>query len=247
MRRTKRINMQDELLIEDDEKSFFLHLEELRSRLIKILIAVVVFCVPAFFLSESFLIFITHPLDKFDQKIHFFAPHEAFILRMSAMLVLAVLMTSPFILFQIKKFIDPALHAREKKAISKCFWILMLLFIPGAAFAYFVVLPLSLRFLLSFSGTDGQMMLSAASYFSYFLSMIIAFSCLFEWPAVSYVLIKAGVLKARGLKEKRPFVIAGAFIVGAILTPPDILSQFLFAIPFLLLYEVSILIAAANE
>lgn len=220
--------------------TFYEHLDELRFRILKSVLAVVVLTVFSWFFSDKILQVLTRPAGQ----LVFLQPAEAFLVRFKVALGSGLILALPVILFQAWRYLNPALLRMERRALALTVFFSCLLFLCGAASAFFVVLPAGVRFLLGMGTDTIRPMISLDSYFSFASAFMIAFGLVFQLPLAVVVLAKLGIVTPEFLKAKRKYVIMGVFILAAILTPgPDILSQFLMAVPTLILFEISILLA----
>ncbi|RMA93160.1 twin-arginine translocase subunit TatC [Hydrogenothermus marinus] len=223
------------------------HLAELRNRLIKSLIALFVGSVLVFIKVDIFFDIFQTPLHKVfpELKLVALTPTESFFTALKISLLMGFVVSSPFIFFQVWKFIEPALYENEKKLLIPFVFFTTLFFISGAAFAFFLVLPLAIKFLLTFGYTqlDVEAMLSVSSYISFVIRLILAFGITFELPVILSLLARLGLVSPEGLIKIRPYFIVGAFAFAAFITPPDIISQILLALPLVVFYEISIFMA----
>ncbi|MFO8141462.1 MAG: twin-arginine translocase subunit TatC [Marinobacter sp.] len=220
------------------------HLLELRNRLLKMVLAVVIcFAVIYPFANELYLL-LSKPLRDLlpigqmmiatDITSPFFAP-------LKLALVLAVFVAIPVILYQLWSFVAPGLYAHEKRLAFPLLFTSVILFYAGAAFAYFVVFPLVFGFFTAI-GPEGIVELpDITSYLNFVLKMFFAFGVAFEIPIATVLLILTGATTPKELAAKRPYVVVGCFVIGMLLTPPDIISQTLLAIPMWILFEFGIL------
>jgi len=158
-------------------------------------------------------------------------------------LVLSVFISMPIIMHQVWGFIAPGLYQRERKMLLPLMAATVLLFYSGMAFAFFVVFPLIFGFFINVAPEGVAIMTDIGEYLSFVLKLFFAFGLAFEVPVATFVLVWAGVATADGLAAKRPYVIVGSFVMGMLLTPPDIISQSLLAIPIWILFEVGVLFA----
>jgi len=224
------------------------HLEELRSRLIKILIAAGAgFCIGYFF-SETIFGYLIRPLTNVLPKgtsLIFTSITEAFFTYLKVGLLAGVFIASPFILYQIWAFISPGLYKKERRALLPVTFVSVILFIAGASFGYFVVFPFGFKFLISTYTTDLiKPMPTMREYFSLVTWMLLAFGAIFELPVVVFLLSRFGIVSHKGLRKFQRYAILGAFILGGVLTPtPDIFNQAMMAGPLIILYEISIWVA----
>ena len=222
------------------------HLIELRQRLIRALLAtLIVFAGLAFFANELYSQ-VSQPLVDVlpegasmiatDVAAPFFAPFKlAF--------MLAIVIAFPYILHQIWGFIAPGLYHSEKRFAAPILFSSVFLFYAGIAFAYFVVFPLVFAFFTSVAPEQITIATDISSYLNFVLKLFIAFGLAFEVPVVVFILCWAGVTTTESLKAKRPYIVVGAFVIGMLLTPPDVISQTLLAVPIWLLFELGLIMA----
>ncbi len=217
------------------------HIEELRERLIKSALAVLIGFLIAWPFKKKLLLLLERPLPKNLQgKLIFLSPPEAFFTALKISFFAGILIALPFVLYQAWKFIEPGLYEHEKKFILPFLFFSVLFFFLGASFAYFVILPFGLRFLLGFMGDLLTPQLTIGSYISFVIQMILAFGFVFLLPVVVWLLSKLGIINYTVLEKNRKYAVLVIFIVAALLTPPDAFSQIMMAIPLLGLYELSI-------
>ncbi|KPQ02993.1 twin-arginine translocase subunit TatC [Marinobacter sp. HL-58] len=220
------------------------HLLELRNRLLKMVLAVIICFAAIYPFANELYLLISQPLRDLlpvgqtmiatDITSPFFAP-------LKLALVLAVFVAIPVILYQLWSFIAPGLYAHEKKLAFPLLFTSIILFYLGAAFAYFVVFPLVFGFFTAI-GPEGIVELpDINSYLNFVLKMFFAFGIAFEIPIATILLILTGATTPEDLAEKRPYIVVGCFVIGMLLTPPDIISQTLLAVPMWLLFELGIL------
>ena len=219
--------------------TFIEHLEELRWGIIYALLSVLVFSIVGYFFSGEIIDFLTKPVDK----LVFIKPLEAFMTRLKVSVAAGFGVAVPFLLFLIWRFVSPALRPTEGKPLFLGVFFSTLFFLGGISFAHFVVVPIGMKFLLSFATDNLEPMISIGSYLSFVIRMFFAFGFVFQLPIFSYFLTKMGILKPDTLKKNRRIGIIVLIIISALLTPPDIFSQFLMAVPMLLLYEFSIFVS----
>jgi len=216
------------------------HIEELRKRIIICFVTVFICGVFCYYYSDEILMFISKPAGKFV----FLKPTEAFVTRIKVAFYSGFFISMPVVIYQIWKFINPGLLEKERHII---YWVIpfsYLLFVFGAVFAFFGVLPTGMRFLLNCGTENIQPMISISSYISFVTIFILAFGIIFQLPLVILVLTKLGIVSPEWLIQQRKYAILVIFIISGIITPgPDIFSQFLMAIPTLLLYEISIFLS----
>ena len=228
---------------DDPPMSLVAHLTELRDRLLRAVLAVLVGFIILFPFANDIYGFVSAPLRKLmPEGSTMIATGVAspFLTPFKLSLVLAVFMAIPVVLYQIWGFVAPGLYQKEKRIAMPLLASSVLLFYAGAAFAYFVVFPLIFAFFTSVGPDDVQVMTDINSYLDFVLKLFLAFGIAFEMPIASVILIWTGVTSSESLAQKRPYIIVGCFVFGMLLTPPDVISQSLLAIPMWLLFELGI-------
>ncbi|MCL2830171.1 MAG: twin-arginine translocase subunit TatC [Betaproteobacteria bacterium] len=228
------------------EESFFSHLIELRTRLIRAFLAIILCFIPLAFYSRELYTVLAHPLLAVlpsDGKMIATDIVGVFLVPMKISLALAFLIALPYVLYQIWAFVAPGLYRHEKRLALPLVISSMFLLIIGMAFAYFVFFPMVFAFMSRIAPEGVAWMTDIEKYFSFVVTMFIAFGVTFQVPVIVIMCVKAGVVEIKKLREVRPYIIVGSFVVGGIFTPPDIISQFMMAIPLCLLYEAGILLA----
>jgi len=231
---------------ENTQETFISHLIELRSRLLRSIVAIVVVLVCLFPWAKDIYAALAAPLLKA-------LPHGStmiatdvtgtFLVPLKVTLMAAFLIALPYVLYQMWAFVAPGLYHHEKRLALPVIFSSVIFFALGMAFAYFIVFPIAFGFFAGYTPTGVQMMTDIDKYLSFVLTMFIAFGITFEVPVVVVVLVRLGVVSLDKLRSIRGYVIVGAFIVGAIFTPPDVLSQVMLAVPLWLLYELGLLVA----
>ncbi len=239
--------------------SFTSHFVELRSRLIKSIVFVIVIFIISYTFAEQIYNFLVEPYadavknDPNSRRLIFTALHETFITYLKVAFFAAIFLGSPVILIQIYKFIAPGLYKNEKKAILPYLIFTPVLFLFGGLLVYYLVMPLAIKFFLSFetigSSTTLPIQLEAKvnEYLSLIMRLIFAFGISFQLPILLNLLARIGVVNSNYLRKTRRYVIVIIFTVAAILTPPDPITQIGLAIPLLLLYELSIITVKFTE
>ena len=224
-------------MIKAKQYSFIDHLEELRKCIIKSVLSLVVAagCMCPF--AKPFL---EHILKSVGDVV-FIAPQEAFIAHIKVALFCGVIISLPYVLYQFWQFIAAGLYEKERKSILFFLPVSVFFFVGGAMFGYGVIVPVSMRFLLGFQTELIVPMISVSAYISFVGGLTCAFGIVFELPIISLFLTRVGIITPHFLTEKRKISIVLIFILAAILTPPDIVTQSLMAVPLLVLYEVGIL------
>ena len=237
----------------EKEMPFLDHLEELRWRLIKSIVTVIVCAIGVYFFSEQVLACLIAPYNdaatQLDsgaaQKLIFLSPTGGFMIRIKISIFSAILLGLPVIFYQIWQFVVPGLLRKEKKLVPVVAFFSTLCFLTGALFCYLVVLRFGLRFLLSFETADLVATISVHEYLGFVTMLIFVFGLIFELPILALFLTKIGLLTPAFMRHYRRHGIVGMVILSAVVTPPDIFTQLLLAGPLILLYEISILISAA--
>uniref|UniRef100_A0A832EDI8 Sec-independent protein translocase protein TatC n=1 Tax=Desulfacinum infernum TaxID=35837 RepID=A0A832EDI8_9BACT len=231
-----------------EKMPFTEHLEELRRRLIVCAVAVGVGFVIAYFFKEKIFAWLMQPLLRAlppdgHQKLIYTAPHEAFMTYIKVSFLGGVALAVPVILYQFWRFVAPGLYEHERRYLYPIVILSTIFFLGGAAFGYLVVFPYGFQFFASFATEYIAPMISTKEFLSFATRLLIAFGLIFELPLVTLFLAKLGMVKASFLQRQRKYAILIIFIVAAILTPPDVFTQILMAIPLLILYEMSVWIA----
>ena len=219
------------------------HLLELRNRLLKAIVAIVVVFIGLIYFANDIYEFISAPLvDRLPEGATMIATNVAspFFTPLKLTLVTSIFIAVPVILYQVWAFVAPGLYKHERKLIMPLLFSSSLLFYCGVAFAYFVVFPLVFSFFTAISLGGVEFATDISSYLDFVLALFLAFGVAFEVPVAIILLCWTGAADPKSLSEKRPYIIVGAFIVGMMLTPPDMISQTLLAIPMCLLFEVGL-------
>jgi sec-independent protein translocase protein TatC len=229
---------------EEDKQPFTAHLDELRRRLIICFAAVGVgFVVCYFFKVELFYILVA-PLQKVmksgETLIYTHLP-EAFFTFLKTAFIGGLMLASPVIIYQFWMFIAPGLYDREKRLLVPILFLSVLFFVGGALFGYFIVFPYGFKFFLSFATDTIRPMPSMKEYLGFSSKLLLAFGLVFELPLVITFLARLGIVTVDFLKKKRKYALLLFFVMAAILTPPDVVTQFMMAMPMIALYEISIL------
>ena len=226
--------------------TFISHLIELRDRLLRSILAVALVFLFLFPWAGDIYALLAQPMLKAlppggrmiatDVTTPFFVP-------MKVTMMAAFVIALPYILYQLWAFVAPGLYAHEKRLVGPLIIASTLLFVCGMAFAYFLVFPVVFGFIIGIAPQGVAVMTDIGKYLDFVLTMFVAFGITFEVPVAVLLLVKIGIVSVAQLKQVRPYVIVGAFIIGAIFTPPDAISQIMLAVPLCLLYEVGILLA----
>ncbi len=227
-----------------NEQPFITHLIEMRDRLLRVVVVVIVVFIGLFsFANELYNIVATPLLVHLPEGASMIAtkPAGTFFTPMKLALVFSIFISMPFILYQMWSFVAPGLYTHEKKMVMPLMFSSTLLFYLGMAFAYYVVFPLMFQFFIAMTPEGVTVMTDIGEYLDFILKIFFAFGIAFEVPIVVILLIWTGMTTAEALAEKRPYIVVGAFVIGMFLTPPDIISQTLLALPMWLLFEVGLI------
>ncbi len=228
------------------EDNFISHLVELRDRMIRATLAILVVFIALFPWAKELYAFLANPLlSALPTGGQMIATDVVgvFLVPMKVALMVAFLIALPYVLYQVWAFVAPGLYNHEKQLVLPLVVASVLLFFSGMAFAYYLVFPTVFHFMATVAPEGVAWMTDIDKYLSFVLTTFMAFGITFEVPVVVILLVKAGIVDIAKLKEARPYVIVGAFILAAIVTPPDIISQFMLAVPMCLLYELGIVMA----
>jgi len=230
----------------DDKSPLLSRLGDIRKRLVRAAIAVGIGFAIAYGFSEKLFEILAYPLKvnmaPGDRLVYTGLP-EMFLVYIKTALVAGLLLAAPYVFYQIYLLVAPGYYQKEKKNITLFVLCSTVLFVGGSLFGYFVVFPHGFKFFLAFSNDSLRALPSVKQYFSLAVKLLFAFGFVFELPVAAFFLSRMGVVTADFLKEKRRYAILLIFIIAAFLTPPDVISQFMMALPLVVLYEFSILIA----
>jgi len=229
------------------QESFLSHLFELRDRVIKAGLAIIIVFVSLVYWAPDIFHLFAQPLLQAlpaGGKMIVTDVTGSFFVPMKVTMLVAFIIALPVVMYQLWAFIAPGLYMHERKLILPLVVSSYSLFIIGMAFAYFLVFPTVFKFMASYNAPLGaEMSTDIDNYLSFAMTTFLAFGITFEVPVVVVVLVRMGMVPLAKLKEIRPYVIVGAFVISAIVTPPDVLSQLLLAVPMTLLYELGLLVA----
>ena len=226
------------------EGTLISHLLELRTRLMRIAISVVIVFIPLVVFANDLFTLVAKPLiEKLPEGTSLIATSVVapFMTPLKLALVTAIFVAIPYILHQVWGFVSPGLYQREKRFAMPLLVSSILLFYAGVAFAYFILFPIIFAFFASTTPEGVMMMTDISSYLDFTLLLFFAFGLAFEMPVATVLLVATGLVKVETLQKNRGYVLLGIFIVAAFLTPPDAISQTFMAVPMYLLYEVGIL------
>lgn len=229
----------------ENEMPFLEHLEELRWRIIRSLIAIIVGTILGLIFAKKTLALLIWP------TTHLNPPLQLQVLKVQGMFVVTLevgffsglVLSIPYIFYQLWKFISPGLLEREKRYFPQLLGSVTLLFLAGICFAYFLVLPFAIKFFIGLAPPSIAANIAIDFYISFVIRILLLFGLVFELPVLSFFLSKIGILSPEMMKSYRRHAIVGIFILAAILTPPDPFTQILLAVPLIILYEISIVIS----
>jgi len=234
---------EDENLDQSKAGSLMSHLVELRDRVVRMVLAVLVLFLGMFYWANDIYVFLAEPLTRHlpdDANMIAIDVASPFLTPFKLVLMLAVFLAMPVILYQCWSFVAPGLYANEKRIAGPLLVSSILLFYAGVAFAYYVVFPLVFGFFTSVGPEIVNISTDIGRYLDFVLALFFGFGLAFEVPIATIILVAIGITTPQKLSEKRPFVIVGAFILGMLLTPPDVISQVLLALPVWLLFEAGL-------
>ncbi|MBP6217868.1 MAG: twin-arginine translocase subunit TatC [Oligoflexales bacterium] len=240
---------------QEDEKKFVAggksmglldHLNELRQRLIVSLLVITITCLISFFFSSSLILFLKNPLINALptelEVLHFTGPMEVFLASLRVSFFSGLILSSPVWFYQFWKFLEPALYESERKYILPFVIASVLLFFLGILFSFYVIIPMTLKFLIELGSEIGKPIITVSDYLSLLTVMILGFGFVFEAPLLLVMLSSLGLMSAKDLAQSRRYVVIIILIISAILTPPDPLSQIGMSVPLYIMYEISIVV-----
>ncbi|MDA9981071.1 twin-arginine translocase subunit TatC [Pelagibacterales bacterium] len=248
----------DKNVLSENKQPLLVHLVELRSRLIKTMIMITILFVIFYFFADSIYNFLVQPYadaveGEEGRRLIFTALHETFFTYIKVALFASLFISLPFLLIQLWIFVAPGLYKNEKSVVVPYLLATPILFILGSALVYYLIMPLAIKFFLSFESIGGngalpiQLEAKVNEYLSLIMRLILAFGLCFQLPVALTLLARVGFVSSESLRKNRKYVIVGVFAVAAILTPPDPISQIGLGIPILLLYELSIIAVSFIE
>ena len=237
-------------LVDSREQPFLDHVIELRARILRTLLVMLVLFFPIYYFANDLYTFVAAPLMAhlpIDSSMIATEVASPFLTPFKLAIFAAVFVAMPYLLHQMWGFISPGLYLHEKRFAMPLLLSSILLFYVGVAFAYFVVFPLIFQFLAGITPTGVTMMTDINRYLDFVLKMFFAFGFAFEIPVAVMLLSLTRILSAKSMAAKRPYVVVGCFVIGMLLTPPDVISQLLLAIPMWILFEVGVFFAGFVE
>lgn len=231
--------------INEREMPFLDHLEELRWRLLKSIISVFVMMVVCFYFSDYIMEALLYPGKNIDPPVplQVLKVQTVFIIKLEIALFAGIILSLPVIFYQLWQFLAPGLLKMERSLLPIFVFASVLCFLAGGLFAYFIIIPNALQFFLNLAPSDIENNIALDFYIGFLLRLVIVFGVVFELPMLSLILSKFGILTPSFMRKYRKYAIVGAFILGAILTPPDPTTQVFLALPIIILYEFSIFIS----
>ena len=248
----------DQSELNENKQPLLAHLVELRSRLIKTMIMITLLFFIFYLFADNIYNFLVQPYanaveGEEGRRLIFTALHETFFTYIKVALFAALFISLPFLLIQLWIFVAPGLYKNEKNVVVPYLFATPILFILGSALVYYLIMPLAIKFFLSFESIGGngalpiQLEAKVNEYLSLIMRLILAFGVCFQLPVALTLMARVGLVSSEGLKKNRKYVIVGIFAIAAILTPPDPISQIGLGIPILLLYELSIIAVSFIE
>ena len=229
-----------------DEMSFLEHLEDLRTRLFRAFISIFIAVIPAYIFSKDIFRFLARPLTQFlppGGQLAFRTLTEPFMLYIKVSFLAALFAVSPYVFYQLWKFIAPGLYQKEKKYVVPFVAGTSVFFLGGAAFAYYIAYPFACKFFLEL-GSEFEAMITVNDFFSLTIKMLLGIGLVFEMPILIFFLSKMGLVTSRWMVKNFKYAVLIIFVIAAVITPtPDVVSQSILAVPMLLLYCIGILVA----
>ena len=220
--------------VDDGSMSLTKHLEELRTRIIRSLQAIAVGSAISYFYIEQIIEYLTKPAGK----LYYMQPAEAFFTYLKVAILSGFLLALPVVFYHVWRFFLPALTRKERAVLAILVPISVLLFFLGLAFSFYLVLPIGIKFFIGFTTDNLQALFSIEKYFDFLITFVLPFGFVFELPLIMTILGKMGIVTSDFLKKYQGIVIFATFVIGAIVTPPDVISQCMLAVPMIALYEV---------
>ena len=231
------------------EMSFLEHLDELRAKIIKALIGILVGTILCVFFAD-FIVqnMLLHPLRSLGLKTQVLSPYGIVMLYMESVLICGIILSMPYTVYCLWTFVAPGLLPKERRYISRIVFFTSFCFFAGVAFGYYILLPAALNFFASFGTQNIDLNIALDQYVSFMLTLLLGAGLVFELPMVSYFLSKMGILTPSFMRKFRRHAIVVIFIISAVVTPtPDMVTQTLLALPMILLYEVSIFVSKYSQ
>ena len=239
--------------VESSVMSLGAHLDELRARLLRCIVVVVLALIAAWCVREHIMRFLVRPhrlaaaAYQLEAALKYRSYLEPLTAQLKACLVAALIATAPFIIYQVWAFITPALFRRERRTAVRIASVSLACFAAGVAFGYFLFIPVALRFLLALSGPDVEPVIMIGAYLPMLFMMTLALGVAFQTPLVIFYLVRWKIVTARAVQQHRKGAIVAAFVLAAVLTPPDPMTQIMMALPLVILYDLGALLASPNR
>ena len=236
----------DDQAVDENQQPFLEHLVELRSRILRSLVFVAVLFIPIYYFAKPLFTWVADPLlSRLPEGAGMIATQVAspFLAPFKLAIYAAIFVGIPFLLHQLWSFVSPGLYRHEKRFALPLLLSSIALFYCGMAFSYFLVFPIVFSFMIEVGITDIPMQTDINHYLDFVMKMFLAFGLAFEIPVATLLLAWSGLTTADAMAAKRPYIIIGCFIIGMFLTPPDVVSQLLLALPMWLLFEVGVMLA----
>ncbi|MBN1493302.1 MAG: twin-arginine translocase subunit TatC [Candidatus Omnitrophica bacterium] len=222
--------------------TFIDHLDELRKRILICLAAVCIFAIAGYVFSEKILVLLKGPARGTIAEFYFFTPQAAFLIKIKIAFFAGLVLALPVLFYQTWAFVVPGLLDKERRVLMPMSVLATMLFLSGALFCYYIVLPIGLRFLIGFGGAELSPMIDVETYLQFVTTLIIIFGLIFLMPIVVFILAKLNIVSPAALAAKRGYVLIAIFVIAAVVTPPDVITQVVLALPMWILFELSILI-----
>ncbi len=228
----------------DKEQSLTDHLTELRVRLIRAIFWILLFTCLGWYFSDIIMDVVRYPIQQYlpEGGLVYTGVMDKFMAHVKLGMLAGVILSAPFWLFEVWKFVAPGLYQKEKRYAASFILAGTLLFLTGVAFVYFLVYPVAFEWLMSFGGTTDKPMITIDDYLSFFITTALLFGASFELPLILIVLVLIGLLDVNFLRTKRRYAVVALAVVAAILTPPDVISMTMMLVPLCLLYESAIIV-----
>jgi sec-independent protein translocase protein TatC len=223
----------------EERFTFIEHLEELRRAIIKSFVFILASTIVVYTFKDKIF---ASMVKSFGRTLVFIAPHEAFVSGIKIALIGGLYLASPFVVYELWHFIAEGIEEGKRSGVALFGLCSLILFILGSALGYFVIVPIGIKFLLTIASDSIVPMISVGSYVSFVTVLTLVFGIIFQLPMLMFFLSRIGIVSSKLLSEKRKYAIVIIFIVAAVFTPPDVITQCLMAVPLLFLYELSILI-----
>jgi len=228
----------------ENQKTFLEHLEDLRGLIFRIIIAVIIIFPVSFYFSDDLIRLLVNHSCPPDFTLRYFSPMEPLFVRIKVALLASLVIALPYVAYIVWKFVVPALYPNERRVVKRLAFCTWLLFIGGAAFCFFFVIPAMMRFSLSMQNSELEAAIGLSNYVVLVGMLMLGFGIMFQLPIIVFFLALSGMVKLETIKKLRPIVIIAILTLSALLTPPDVFSQLMMAVPSYLLFELSLLFSS---